>query len=300
MRRLGVLAVLALVSGGVIVAVNSLTDDGADGQAPTTTVASAAVATVAGAAVTTVAPATVPASPAERTGPPTADDPARILIVGDSDAGTFAPYLEQLLDDTDVVDITLDYKTSSGLARPDFYDWPSELSRAIADTNPDIVVATFGGNDSQGLTAPCRNGAGTCAPDFIIGDPSSNEAEWTDEYARRAGEIIDMVIDSGARLVWVGIPNDDNPEVTADLAVQNAAVKKAIAARDGAIFIDTWKRFAGRSGNWAELVVDPRDGKAKPVRRDDGFHLNTDGAEILAIDIAHRVEDILKDMGADL
>ena len=266
-----------------------------------TTLAAAPVTTAvdAAAAVTTVAASAAPAV-VERTGPPTAADPARILIVGDSDAGTFAPYLGQLLDTTDIVDITLDYKVSSGLARPDFYDWPAELTRAIAETHPDIVVATFGGNDSQGLTSPCPNGAGTCQPDFIVGDPSSNSDEWTAEYVRRAGEVMDTVLDSGAKLVWVGIPNDNNPEVTADLAVQNAAVKEAIAARSGVTFIDTWKRFAGRSGGWAELVVDPRDGKAKPVRQSDGFHLNTDGAEILAIDISTEVKDILNEMGADV
>ncbi len=135
---------------------------------------------------------------------------------------------------------------------------------------------------------------------LIVGDPSSNSDEWTAEYVRRAGEVMDTVLDSGAKLVWVGIPNDNNPEVTADLAVQNAAVKEAIAARSGVTFIDTWKRFAGRSGGWAELVVDPRDGKAKPVRQSDGFHLNTDGAEILAIDISTEVKDILNEMGADV
>ena len=58
--------------------------------------------------------------------------------------------------------------------------------------------------------------------------------------------------------------------------------------------------FDGRNGGIAELVVDPRDGKAKPVRQSDGFHLNADGAEILAIDIAAQVETILEDLGADV
>ena len=36
------------------------------------------------------------------------------------------------------------------------------------------------------------------------------------------------------------------------------------------------------------------------MRQSDGFHLNTDGAEILAIDISAEVKDILKAMGADV
>ena len=57
-------------------------------------------------------------------------------------------------------------------------------------------------------------------PDFIVGDPSSNSDEWTAEYVRRAGEVMDTVLDSGAKLVWVGIPNDNNPEVTAETAAE--------------------------------------------------------------------------------
>ncbi len=63
-------------------------------------------------------------------------------------------------------------------------------------------------------------------------------------------------------------------------------------------FVDTWARFSGRSGGWAEYVVDPRDGVGKDVRADDGFHLNETGAEILALDIAEIVKADLRARGA--
>ena len=74
-----------------------------------------------------------------------------VLIAGDSDAGTFGPYLDRLLADTDLVDTALDYKVSSGLARPDFFDWTARLHEHVPVVDPDIVVITFGGNDAQGL-----------------------------------------------------------------------------------------------------------------------------------------------------
>ena len=76
------------------------------------------------------------------------------------------------------------------------------------------------------------------------------------------------------------------------------AAKAAAAQRPDVIFIDTWKRFSGRDGNWAEFVIDPRDGEGKDVRAGDGFHLNQTGAEILAIDIAQAVRDDLRTRGA--
>jgi hypothetical protein len=242
------------------------------------------VPTASPAAETSVAPADT--EPADDT-PPSAVDPARVLIVGDSDAGTFGPYLSELLDDTGIVETTLDYKVSSGLARPDFFDWPTELARIVPEADPDIVVVTFGGNDAQFLA--------DTAGDVVASEPrpDSDNAEWRAEYERRAGAVMDQLLAGGRTVIWVGIPNDDNPDVTFRMQVQDESAKAAAATRPGVQFVDTWTRFAGRNGGFAEYVVDPRDGVGKDVRADDGFHLNTAGAEILALDIAQVVNDDL-------
>lgn len=224
------------------------------------------------------------------TGPPTSNNPASVYIVGDSDAGTFGPYLETLLDGTLIAKSQLNYKVSSGLARPDFFDWPSELRTKLPEVDPDIVVVTFGGNDSQGLR--------TTDLEWVVNDPLGNETAWLEEYERRAGEVMDILLENDRAVIWVGIPNDDNPEVTQKLALQDQAAKAAAAARPGVVFIDTWARFSGRDGGWAEFVIDPRDQTGKDVRAADGFHLNQNGAEILAIDIAVAVQEELRAMGA--
>ena len=307
-RRIGAIVVVLLAAFGAFRGVGALLaggDDGvadADGTLETGTATGTAtdLATQDSGSIVVDAPAepadTEPADtePADtepvNTGLASAENPATLFIVGDSDAGTFGPYLQTLLDGTGIVETQLDYKVSSGLARPDFFDWPAEIDRKLPEVNPDIVVATFGGNDAQGLAV--GNG------DFIIGDPVADEAEWTEEYQRRVGAVMDQLMEGGRTLIWVGIPNDDNPDVTARMAIQDRAAKAAAAERPDVIFIDTWKRFSGRDGNWAEFVIDPRDGEGKDVRADDGFHLNQTGAEILAIDIAQAVRDTLRARGA--
>ena len=144
-------------------------------------------------------------------------------------------------------------------------------------------MATFGGNDANIL----RDAAGN----DLFGYPESDPEGWTEEYQSRVGAVMDQLMEGGRTLIWVGIPNDDNPEVTARMAIQDQAAKAAAAERPEVIFIDTWTRFSGRDGGWAEFVIDPRDGEGKDVRADDGFHLNTTGAEILAIDIAQAVRE---------
>ena len=144
-RRVVALGIVGVIVFGAVRVVGSLTsgdDPVADAQEPGTSTESTVVATdddglrhgslatdPAGTAdgATTVATVRSPTphrrAPARRR----AENPAKVYIVGDSDAGTFGPYLQTLLDGTNIVDTELNYKVSSGLARPDFFDWPAEL-----------------------------------------------------------------------------------------------------------------------------------------------------------------------------
>jgi hypothetical protein len=268
----------------------------AGGGSPNAAVAPAASVVTSDTAVVTVAGTDAPESvPAANVGVPSADNPVHLYIAGDSDAGTFGPYLQTLMKKTGMVDVTLDYKVSSGLARPDFYDWPARFAQQLPKVNPGIVVLTFGGNDAQGLS----DKSGT----FVVNQPKGGDdpdAEWRAEYGRRVGAVMDELTQGGRTLIWVGIPNDDNPDVTARLAVQDAVVREQVAAHPGVVFVDTWQMFSGRNGGWADWVIDPRDGQGKPVRAKDGFHLNTEGAEILALKIADTIKADLTARGATL
>jgi hypothetical protein len=243
----------------------------------------------------TVPPTSSTEPPVKERTVPSAADPAELLILGDSDAGSFGPYLQTLLDATGIVSTNLDYKTSSGLARPDFFDWPMYMQQVVPQVNPDIVVVTFGGNDAQGLRNVDKSWAVDHAPASGVDD-----ADWIAEYGKRVGAAMDFLSDGNRTLIWVGIPNDDNPDVTARMQVQDQVVRAEAAKRPKVKFIDTWARFSGRNGGWAEFVIDPRDGIGKDVRADDGFHLNQNGAEILAIDIADAVKADLRDRGAEI
>jgi len=137
-------------------------------------------------------------------------------------------------------------------------------------------VVTFGGNDAQDLALD-----GRAVP---VADPA-----WTTAYRARVGALLDQLTDGGRRVVWVGIPDAESEAFTARLVVQRDAVVAELAAHpaaDRVHYVDTWARFAGRSGGYADYIVDPRDGVGKKVRASDGFHLNVAGAEILARDIA--------------
>ena len=77
----------------------------------------------------------------------------RVLILGDSMiAGALGLFLENGLRKEHGYEVLRYGKSSTGLARPDFFDWMKEARRQLeAFPDPDAVVAMFGGNDVQGL-----------------------------------------------------------------------------------------------------------------------------------------------------
>jgi hypothetical protein len=226
----------------------------------------------------------------------TADAPAVVYIAGDSDAGAIGPSLEQMLADTGFATSTLDYHNSTGLSRPDFFDWGQQLNEQVPALNPDIIVFAIGGNDAQGLA----DLSGTFSHQQPTGQPGKDEA-WKAEYGRRVGATMDYLVAGGRTLIWVGIPNAKSDSFNTRLRVQDDVVKAEAAKRDRVIYIDTWQRFTGLDGGYAEFVQDPTDGVFKDVRsKVDDWHLNENGAKILALDITAVIVGEMRERGAPL
>lgn len=290
-RRLLVLVASIGVLAGAFSLVNALTGDddvqssAHDSTATSSTSSTVAATTTTGSTTTTVKEVTVP----------TPQNPAELLVMGDSDAGNYGPALQRLLADSGLVITAVDYHIASGLARPDFFDWPVYMRQLVPQINPDIVVVTFGGNDAQGL----RNADGV----WVVGHnpgQGKDDTNWRAEYGRRVGETMDYLMEGNRTLIWVGITNDDEAINTARLKVQDEVVREQVALHPGVLFVDAWTLFSSADGGWVEAIVDPRDGVGKDVRRADGFHLNDAGAEILAWKIEAVVLDELRARGAKI
>ena len=101
---------------------------------------------------------------------PTAADPLRVLIVGDSLGIDLGGPLQYDLADTGVVNAALDARESTGLTRPDYFNWPAELASDLKTAHPQVVVVMIGRQRRAGLprarpTCPTRRRSGTpCTP----------------------------------------------------------------------------------------------------------------------------------------
>jgi hypothetical protein len=218
---------------------------------------------------------------------PTKDDPLRLYIAGDSQAQGFGESLERLAGDTGLVTPTLDFKVSSGLTRPDFFDWPARLEDQVKKIQPDVVVVDFGGNDAQ----PIKADDGTI---YDVPDP-----KWAAEYQKRVSATMDFLSQDGRKVIWVGTPNAKDAAFTQRLAVLRQAEQAAAATHPSVTFVDVWTMFQSPSGGYADYIVD-NDGEAKLMRQNDGFHLNLTGAEHLARAIEKDVEAAITTRGGKL
>ena len=108
---------------------------------------------------------------------PTASAPLRLLVVGDSLGIDFGQPLVNDLAATDVVSAVLDGHIDTGLARPDYFDWQSELQADLARYQPQVVVVFIGANDPQNFID-----GGTA---LTYGTPA-----WNAAYAKRVGTFM--------------------------------------------------------------------------------------------------------------
>ena len=238
-----------------------LVTSGPPPRTPTTT-ATTAPGTKGGASSTT--PTTAPPNPKE----PTASQPLRALIVGDSIGLDLGGPLQAALAGTGVVNAALDARESTGLTRPDYFNWPAELTSDIAKTQPQVVIVMIGANDAQDFLGP---------PDVPYTSP-----QWNTMYAQRVAQFMKIAQSGGATVVWVGMPPMQNAGLNAQMSDVNAVVQQqAAAAKPPVTYLSTDRSLGTAQGGYTAFITNGA-GQVVNVRTPDGTHLTPGGGEVLA------------------
>lgn len=206
--------------------------------------------------------------PTYRNASPTAEKPLEFLISGDSMTESFGKHLRVALEETGVVDATHDFRYSSGLVRPDFFDWPDYLDKVMRRDNPDVTLIMIGANDGQNMMLDGKR------LDF-------GTEGWKREYALRVGRVMDTLVADGRRVYWLGLPNAKSDTYAAKVKVRNGLCEAEAAKRENVVYVDTWSMFAAPDGSYTAYLKDS-NGVNRLMRRDDGIHLSVDGAKYLS------------------
>jgi hypothetical protein len=211
---------------------------------------------------------------------PTAAKPLTILDVGDSLGEDLGLGLGYTLDSNPLVHVIQAAKGDTGLARPDYYNWPAHLEALLNEYHPQVVIILIGGNDAQSF-------------DYNNGVVDFGSAEWHTVYSARVALVMSEVLKAKAKLLWVGLPIMQNPVFAASMQMLNAIYKVQAARHPGLVqFFPTWSLFSNAQGQYDAYLTNS-SGQTVLARDGDGIHIAPPGGcDIIAIAATRQLEKV--------
>ena len=212
----------------------------------------------------------IPEPPAQALRTPTKEDPLRIWVGGDSMSKVLGEALLRQAGESGFFDAEQDSQLSSGLVRPDFFDWPGKFADLARDDDAnEVFVLVFGANDNQGIKTP----------EGDIFQPEGKDLEgWEREYRRRVAGTMDVLKAEGRLVIWIGQPNMRDEDTAEAMARMSKIYREEAEKRPWVRFFDLWPLFVDGGGKYDPYIKDD-DGELKLMRHPDGVHLVREGGE---------------------
>lgn len=198
----------------------------------------------------------------ERGGTGKAAMPIRILLTGDSLMESLGPQMKKDLAGYENITLIPIGKRSTGLSRPDFYNWPAVLEKNLQQHRPNIVVMWVGTNDPQNIHGMTG-----------LGEPCSRK--WLNAYTYKLIEITKICQKYNARIIFMSPPvMDEEPLDTQLKAITDIMQRTCKFYRLG--FINTRPLLADKNGKFCRRAVMP-NGRTADIRWKDKVHITGDG-----------------------
>jgi hypothetical protein len=158
------------------------------------------------------------------------------------------------------------FKSGTGLARPEVFNWQLEYPAMLKEAHPDFVLVAIGANDGQGFVED-----GVTYPFASDG--------WKRIYQRRVQAYLDMLEENDATVIWLGLPPMKSDVYDARIALINRIDYSVVSASPHAIWVGTAGLVGDGSGRFRDYGE--IDGHTTRLRQSDGIHLSDDGATLI-------------------
>ena len=188
--------------------------------------------------------------------------PIRILLAGDSLMESMGPQMRDAMAGYGNITLIPIGKRSTGLSRPDFYNWPRELEENLRKHRPHIVVMWVGTNDPQNIYA--QRG---------LGKPCSRP--WLRAYAAKIMEIVRLCQFYRARIILLSPPVMDEEPLDSQLA-EITSLMRSICRHYRLGFINTRSILADSRGRYTHTATMP-NGRKATIRWKDRVHITGEG-----------------------
>ena len=170
-------------------------------------------------------------------------------------------------------------KNSTGLTRPEKFNWVDELKKIGDSFKPQLFVMSLGLNDRQSV---------------VVGGKVTleNSPDYPAKYKERVSAVLKSAVASKGRLLWIGLPAMRDAAPDKDAREKNKLFAEAIAefGDPGLEYIEPWKlNPAAAEDKFASFGPD-ETGKIVQIRASDGEHF-TPAGELLSA--AHLLPKII-------
>ena len=159
------------------------------------------------------------------------------------------------------------FKSGTGLARPDVFNWMDEYPAMLGSEEPDVVIVAIGANDGQS---------------FVLDDKVLlfGSDQWRKTYQSRVAEFLAMIESTGARVLWVGLPPMRSAQFNQRISIVNRIAYTVVSQDPKASWWSTASFVGDATGSFQEFEELP-NGTVVRLRAPDGIHFAEEGASTM-------------------
>lgn len=189
----------------------------------------------------------------------------KIILAGDSQMESFAPALHKHLLHRNGLEFIMTARYSTGLCRPDYFNWPENFRRIVEETHPDIAIFFIGANDAM----PIKLAKGS----VFAGQPG-----WKEAYSAKVEEMLAICSAYHMQVLWIGLPVMGDKY--AALLHQTCMAAKETVERHGLRFLDTEPLLADENGGFCFYGTGVDNTKVR-LRTSDRCHVTPEGNKVI-------------------
>ncbi|MGC9365544.1 MAG: DUF459 domain-containing protein [bacterium] len=207
-------------------------------------------------------------------------NPLSVLLIGDSMMGDgLGTMLLRALNDDERMNPNRHYKVSSGLSRPDFYNWPAQIRQLFSQGQYDAVIIMMGTNDAQNFEM-----------DGVI--YTYGTEQWYDVYRDRLNDFLDTLSVYTYHVYWVGMPPMRASGYNQRMQSLNQLFEQACASHPRATYVSTVPLLGDQNGNYSTYIT--VNGRQILARGEDGIHMTRAGGQIVADELMNLLQQEFK------
>ncbi len=190
-----------------------------------------------------------------------------VLIVGDSMMMEgLGPTLQKALGKFSDLNVVRQGRYSSGLSRPDFYDWPQNIQRLIKEHNPHMIIVSLGANDTQDIVVNKKR-------HFI------DSKSWERVYAIRALNFLETTIGDDREILWVSLPIMIKMPYAKRTKIISKIQAEVSSYYENVEFLNI-EHLLTKNGAFTAHIMGENN-KTIRLRSKDNIHVSTEGGHIL-------------------